>query len=70
MIGAEINLESKISKALFKNNRYRMEVVLSGNLSEMDNVNDENLKRLLKLTEEYISNNNAIINEICDKLTR
>lgn len=40
MIGAERNLGSKISKALFKNNRYRIEVVLSGDLSEMDNSND------------------------------
>ena len=70
MIDAETNLESKISKALFKNYRYRMEVVLSSDLSEMDNANDENLKRLLELTEEYILNNDAIINEICDKLTR
>jgi patatin-like phospholipase/acyl hydrolase len=70
MIDAETNLESKISKALFKNHRYRMEVILNGDLSEMDNANDENLKRLLELAEEYISNNDAIINEICYKLTR
>jgi len=70
MIDAETNLESKVSKALFKNNRYRIEVGLSGDLNEMDNANNDNLKRLLEVTEEYISNNDAIINEICDKLMR
>ncbi len=68
MMDAEMLMDEAISKSIFKNNRYRLEVELQPGMEAMDNVNGDNLKALLDITEEYIKNNDEVFNEICARL--
>ena len=67
IVADDSNLNN-ISGKLFKHKKYKLRVQIPKSLSKIDKASDDNLKKLLELTEEYIQRNDEVIEEIARKL--
>jgi patatin-like phospholipase/acyl hydrolase len=70
MIDAESALaETAITAMLKKSNHFRFQLNIPNKVSAMDNSSSTNLKKLLKIAENFILENSNSIDDLCRKLT-
>lgn len=70
MMDAESSIAETAIKAMLNNNtHFRLQPDIPSELDEIDNSSDSNLQALLKIAEDFISNNSNSIDKLCKILT-
>lgn len=70
LIDVMMNSESEVTEweSELDSNTVRLQVDINKDSSEMDNVSEENINKLLQAAENYIKDNDALIDVLCKKL--